>query len=98
MKTEMASSSSYGRWEEDDGQDDGGYKKRHRGTEEDDEGEESEDVETASEAASQEHREDFILGKIAQGAPLLGTYPADKQTLAEYEEHCKTSPPPDGAQ
>ncbi len=54
--------------------------------------------EVAREAASQEHREDFILGKIAQGAPLLGTYPADEQTLAEYEEHCKTSPPPDGAQ
>ena len=53
--------------------------------------------EVAREAASQEHREDFLLTKIEQGAPLLGTYPADEQTLAEYEEHCKTSPPPGSA-
>ena len=50
--------------------------------------------EVALEAALQEHREDFILAKIAGGSPLLGTYPADDQTLAEYEQYCKTSPPP----
>ncbi len=50
--------------------------------------------EVALEAARQEHREDFILAKIASGSPLLGTYPADDQTLAEYEQYCKTSPPP----
>ena len=50
--------------------------------------------EVALEAARQEHREDFILNKIAGGAPLLGTYPADEATLAAYEEHCRTSPPP----
>ncbi len=50
--------------------------------------------EVALEAARQEHREEFILAKIASGSPLLGTYPADDQTLAEYEQYCKTSPPP----
>ena len=50
--------------------------------------------EVALEAARQEHREDFILEKIASGSPLLGTYPADDQTLAEYEQYCKKSPPP----
>ncbi|MEX1229321.1 MAG: ribonuclease activity regulator RraA [Planctomycetaceae bacterium] len=48
----------------------------------------------AKEAALQEHREDFITAKIERGAPLLGTYPMNDQTAAEYEEYCKTHPKP----
>lgn len=39
----------------------------------------------AREAAEQEQREDFILDKIRGGASIVGTYPADESTLAEYE-------------
>jgi regulator of RNase E activity RraA len=48
----------------------------------------------AEEAALQEHREDFILEKIRGGAALLGTYPMDEQTQAEYEAYCRTHPKP----
>lgn len=51
-------------------------------------------AEVALEAAQQEHRENFILEKIRAGAPLLGTYPAGEETRQEYEEYCKTNPPP----
>lgn len=51
-------------------------------------------AEVAAQAAAQEHCEDFILERIAEGAPLLGTYPPDEQTLAQYEEYCKTHPQP----
>ena len=51
-------------------------------------------AEVAEAAAAQEHREDFIVSKIRAGAPLLGTYPADEQTQAEYEEHCRDNPLP----
>src|SRR5436190_2081190 len=44
----------------------------------------------AEEAALQEHREEFILEKIRAGAGLLGTYPMDEKTQAEYEASCKT--------
>jgi len=50
--------------------------------------------EVAVEAALQEHREDFILAKIQSGAPLLGTYPMDDATVAEYDEYCKATPKP----
>jgi len=39
----------------------------------------------AREAAAQEHREDFIMEKVRAGASLVGTYPMDEQTRAEYE-------------
>ncbi len=48
----------------------------------------------AKEAALQEHREDFILSKIESGSPLLGTYPMDEATAAEFEEYCKSNPKP----
>lgn len=50
-------------------------------------------AEIAEDAAAQEHKEDFIVEKIRNGSPLLGTYPADEQTLAEYEEYCRANPP-----
>ena len=49
----------------------------------------------ALEAALQEHREDFLLEKIRSGASLLGTYPPDDETAAEYEEYCKRHPRPE---
>jgi len=42
--------------------------------------------EVAREAAAQEHREDFIIDKIRGGASLVGTYPMDERTQAEYEQ------------
>jgi regulator of RNase E activity RraA len=42
-------------------------------------------AEVAEEAAAQESRENFIMEKIRQGASIVGTYPPDEQTLAEYE-------------
>ena len=41
---------------------------------------------------AQEHREEFILQKIENGASLLGTYPPDEKTLVEYEEYVKSHP------
>jgi regulator of RNase E activity RraA len=38
----------------------------------------------AAHAVEQERLEDFILERIAQGAPLPGTYPPDQKTLAEF--------------
>lgn len=48
----------------------------------------------AKEAALQEHREDFILSKIQAGSKLLGTYPMNEATAAEYEEYCKSNSKP----
>ena len=45
-------------------------------------------------AADQEHREHFLLEKIRSGAGLLGTYPPDERTQAEYEAYCRTNPRP----
>lgn len=39
----------------------------------------------ARQAASQEEREEFILQKIRAGAPLLGVYPPNQDTLAEFD-------------
>lgn len=50
-------------------------------------------AEVAEDAAAQEHKEDFIVERIRSGAALLGTYPPDDETLAAYEEHCRTNPP-----
>ncbi len=37
-------------------------------------------------ALEQDQRETFIMAKIRQGASILGVYPPDASTLAEYEE------------
>ena len=41
--------------------------------------------EVAAKAVAQEDREVFILQKIQQGASIIGVYPPDEKTLAEYE-------------
>jgi regulator of RNase E activity RraA len=41
-------------------------------------------AEVADEAFEQERQEDFILSRVAAGAPLRGTYPPDAETLATY--------------
>jgi regulator of RNase E activity RraA len=41
--------------------------------------------EVAAEAREQERREAFILSKIQSGSSILGVYPPDAETLAEYE-------------
>lgn len=38
----------------------------------------------AREALEQEEREDFIIEKIRKGASIVGTYPPDARTLAEF--------------
>lgn len=48
----------------------------------------------AEQAAAQEHKEAFILEKVRAGAALLGTYPPDERTQAEYEAYCKIHPRP----
>jgi regulator of RNase E activity RraA len=44
-------------------------------------------AEVAQAALEQEEFEDFALGKIRAGAPVIGTYPPDEKTRSEYEEH-----------
>lgn len=44
----------------------------------------AEDV--ARRAAEMELKEDFIIEKIRGGASIIGTYPADDETLAEFQE------------
>jgi regulator of RNase E activity RraA len=39
----------------------------------------------ADQAMEMEEKEDFILEKIRSGASIVGTYPADEKTLAEFE-------------
>jgi regulator of RNase E activity RraA len=51
-------------------------------------------AEVAVAAAAQEHREAFFLEKIRNGAQLMGTYPPDEATAAEYEEYVQRNPPP----
>ncbi len=41
--------------------------------------------EVAAKAAAMEDREAFILHKIQQGHSIIGVYPPDENTLAEYE-------------
>lgn len=48
----------------------------------------------AEQAALQEHREEFIVEKIGNGAELVGTYPMEETTAAEYDEYCQTHPKP----
>jgi len=40
----------------------------------------------AREALAQEQREEFIMEKIRGGASIVGVYPPNQETLAEYEE------------
>jgi regulator of RNase E activity RraA len=47
-------------------------------------------VEVAEQGVEQEQKEAFILHKIEQGASIIGTYPADEKTLAEFEEWKKS--------
>ncbi len=39
----------------------------------------------AEEAVAQERREEFLLEKVRTGASIVGVYPPDETTLAEYE-------------
>ena len=41
--------------------------------------------EVAAEAEEMEQKERFITEKIRAGASIVGTYPPDEQTLAEYQ-------------
>lgn len=52
-------------------------------------------AEIAAPAAEQEAFEAFILTKIEAGAPLPGTYPANEQTRAEYQQHRDERPRPE---
>jgi regulator of RNase E activity RraA len=40
----------------------------------------------AEEAVAQERREEFIMQKVRAGASIIGVYPPDEKTLAEYDE------------
>lgn len=42
--------------------------------------------EVARDGYAQERLEEFILGKVATGSPLRGTYPASPEVLAEYRD------------
>lgn len=42
-------------------------------------------ADVAAQAAEMERKERFILEKIKSGASIVGTYPADEKTLAEYK-------------
>ena len=42
-------------------------------------------AEVAEQAVAQEELEDFLLQKITNGASIVGTYPPDEKTLAEFE-------------
>jgi regulator of RNase E activity RraA len=43
--------------------------------------------EVAEAAVEQELLEDFVLAKVRAGAPVIGTYPPDEKTRAEYAAH-----------
>jgi regulator of RNase E activity RraA len=45
----------------------------------------------AQEAHEQEQREAFILEKIRAGSSILGVYPPNEETLAEYETYKKST-------
>lgn len=45
--------------------------------------------EVALGALEQERREEFVLQKIRAGSSILGVYPPDASTLAEYDEHTR---------
>jgi regulator of RNase E activity RraA len=43
-------------------------------------------AQVAEQAAEMERKEEFILQRIRAGASLVGTYPPDEATMAEYEK------------
>jgi regulator of RNase E activity RraA len=45
--------------------------------------------EVAADAAEQERLEEFVLERVAAGAPLRGTYPPNEQTRADYQAWLK---------
>jgi regulator of RNase E activity RraA len=49
-------------------------------------------AEVAEAAAAQEEKEDFIMEKVRNGASIVGTYPPDEKTLAEFEAWRKNRP------
>ena len=50
-------------------------------------------AEVAAEAAEMERMEAFIQRKVANGAPLRGTYPPDDETRAEYKAWVEAGEP-----
>ena len=42
-------------------------------------------AEVADEAIAQEEKEEFILQKVHSGSSILGVYPPDEKTMAEYQ-------------
>ncbi len=50
------------------------------------------------EALRMEHFEPFVQDLVRGGRSVIGTYPADEATLAEYAEYCRTNPPPFGTE
>lgn len=46
-------------------------------------------AQVAEQAAEMERKEEFILQRIRAGASLVGTYPPDEATMAEYEKSKK---------
>ncbi len=51
------------------------------------------------EGLGMEHFEPFAQSLVRGGRPVIGTYPADAATLAEYDDYSRDNPPPsfDGA-
>lgn len=52
--------------------------------------------EVVAEALRMEHYEIFATALIQGGRPVIGTYPANAETLAEYEGYKAANPPPFG--
>ncbi|MHB8674763.1 MAG: ribonuclease activity regulator RraA, partial [Candidatus Limnocylindrales bacterium] len=46
-------------------------------------------AEVAEVAVAQERREEFIVEKVRNGASIVGVYPPNEATLAEYEAWLK---------
>ena len=54
-------------------------------------------AEIAEPAAAQEDLEDFLMRRVADGAPLPGTYPPNEETLAAYRAARAAAEDPAGA-
>lgn len=52
--------------------------------------------EVVADALKMEHFELYATDLIRGGRPVIGIYPADEATLAAYEEHKRSNPPPFG--
>ena len=53
--------------------------------------------EVAAEGWEQERKERFLTMKIRKGAPLIGTYPPNEQTRADFEAWVKAGADPAAA-